>query len=72
MVHKLWHEWKRFGLKVSKLARRNQITIWGGEGVGQGRKGGKEEKKKKERKREVRYIREYIGRYGGYITWSTV
>jgi len=46
------------------VTRRNQITIWGGEGVGQGRKGGKEGKKKKERKTEDRCIREYIGRYG--------
>jgi len=45
------------------VARRNQITIWGGEGVGQGRKGGKEGKKK-ERKTEDKCIREYIGRYG--------
>jgi hypothetical protein len=32
------------------VAKRNQITILGGEGVGQGRKRGKEGNKKEERK----------------------
>jgi hypothetical protein len=72
MVHKLWHECNRFSLKVSKLARRNQVTIWEWEGVGEERKGGKEGKKKKERKTEDRCIREYIGWYGGYIAGSTL
>jgi len=33
------------------VARRNKITIWGGEGVGQGRKGEKKERKRRKDRR---------------------